>query len=150
MSFCIVDSPIGNLFIEETNSTISLLNFTLAPRSEPTTSFLSQVVHEISEYFRGERETFTFKASPPGTEFQKKVWNELEKIPLGQVRSYKDIAIILGTPNSARAIGTAIGKNPVLLRIPCHRVITSQRKLGGFSAGVDKKRALLTFEKVNI
>ena len=150
MSFCIVNSPIGNLFIEETDSTISLLNVTLEPTSEPTAPFLKQVAEEISDYFRGERETFSFKVSPAGTEFQKKVWNELQKIPLGQVKSYKEIAIELGAPNSARAVGTAIGKNPILLRIPCHRVITGQRKLGGFSAGVDKKRSLLKLEKVYI
>lgn len=150
MSFCIVDSPIGNLFIKETDSTISLLNITLERASEPTAPFLKQVAHEISEYFRGERETFSFKVSPAGTEFQKKVWSELQKIPLGQVKSYKEIAIKLGAPNSARAVGTAIGKNPILLRIPCHRVITGQSKLGGFSAGVDKKRSLLNLEKVYI
>ncbi|MEI8026765.1 MAG: methylated-DNA--[protein]-cysteine S-methyltransferase [Pseudomonadota bacterium] len=145
-----MNSPIGNLFIEETDSTISLLNFTLAPISEPTSPFLKQAACEISEYFRGEREAFSFKVSPAGTEFQKKVWNELQKIPLGQVKSYKEIAIKLGMPNSARAVGTAIGKNPILLGIPCHRVITGQRKLGGFSAGVDKKRSLLNLEKVYI
>ena len=84
-----------------------------------------------------------------GTEFQKRVWNEIKKIPEGETRSYKDIAVALRKPNSSRAVANACGKNPFLLDIPCHRVIRSDGKLGGYSGkgGVKQKLNLLIREK---
>ena len=80
-----------------------------------------------------------------GTEFQLKVWNEIKKIPKGNVKTYKEIAEIIGNPNSARAVANACGKNPFLIEIPCHRVIRSDGGLGGYSGkgGVDMKKNLL-------
>ena len=77
-----------------------------------------------------------------GTEFQLKVWNEIKKIPKGNVKTYKEIAEIIGNPNSARAVANACGKNPFLIEIPCHRVIRSDGGLGGYSGkgGVDMKK----------
>ena len=87
-----------------------------------------------------------------GTKFQIKVWNELKKIPKGQVRTYKEIAIAIGKPNSARAVANACGKNPRPIKIPCHRVIRTDGSLGGYSAkgGVSQKRKLLQMEGVII
>ena len=87
-----------------------------------------------------------------GTKFQIKVWNELKKIPKGQVRTYKEIAIAIGKPNSARAVANACGKNPRPIKIPCHRVIRTDGGLGGYSAkgGVSQKRKLLQMEGVII
>ncbi len=84
-----------------------------------------------------------------GTEFQKRVWNEIKKIPEGETRSYKDIAVALKKPNSSRAVANACGKNPFLEDIPCHRVIRSDGKLGGYSGkgGVKQKLNLLIREK---
>jgi len=84
-----------------------------------------------------------------GTDFQKRVWNEIKKIPEGETRSYKDIAIALRKPNSSRAVANACGKNPFLEEIPCHRVIRSDGKLGGYSGkgGVKQKLNLLIREK---
>ena len=84
-----------------------------------------------------------------GTEFQKRVWNEIKKIPEGETRSYKDIAVALRKPNSSRAVANACGKNPFLEDIPCHRVIMSDGKLGGYSGkgGVKQKLNLLIREK---
>jgi methylated-DNA-[protein]-cysteine S-methyltransferase len=83
-----------------------------------------------------------------GTEFQLKVWNEIKKIPKGNVKTYKEIAEIIGNPNSARAVANACGKNPFLIEIPCHRVIRSDGGLGGYSGkgGVDMKKKLLMNE----
>ena len=83
-----------------------------------------------------------------GTEFQLKVWNEIKKIPKGNVKTYKEIAEIIGNPNSARAVANACGKNPFLIEIPCHRVIRSDGDLGGYSGkgGVDMKKNLLMNE----
>ena len=83
-----------------------------------------------------------------GTEFQLKVWNEIKKIPKGNVKTYKEIAEIIGNPNSARAVANACGKNPFLIKIPCHRVVRSDGGLGGYSGkgGVDMKKNLLINE----
>lgn len=87
-----------------------------------------------------------------GTKFQIKVWNELKKIPKGQVRTYKEIAIAIGKPNAARAVANACGKNPRPIKIPCHRAIRTDGGLGGYSAkgGVSQKRKLLQMEGVII
>ena len=86
-----------------------------------------------------------------GTKFQIKVWKEIQKIPRGETRSYKDLALAIGSPNAARAVANACGKNPFPIVMPCHRVIKSDGNLGGFSAkgGVILKKKLLKFEKIN-
>ena len=86
-----------------------------------------------------------------GTEFQVKVWNELSKIPYGETRTYKDLAIAIGRPNSSRAVANACGKNPYPPTIPCHRVVRSDGKLGGYSGkgGIEQKRTLLLKESEN-
>ena len=85
-----------------------------------------------------------------GTDFQKRVWKEISKIPFGETRTYKDLAIAIGKPNSSRAVANACGKNPYPVIIPCHRVIRSDGKLGGYSGvgGVKKKKELLKLENV--
>ena len=85
-----------------------------------------------------------------GTNFQRTVWKEISKIPFGETRTYKDLAIAIGKPNSSRAVANACGKNPYPVIIPCHRVIRSDGKLGGYSGvgGVKKKKELLKLEKV--
>lgn len=87
-----------------------------------------------------------------GTYFQKKVWNELKKIPKGEVRTYKEIAAAIGKPNSSRAVANACGKNPKPIEIPCHRVIRSDGSLGGYSGkgGVSTKRKLLKREGISL
>ena len=86
-----------------------------------------------------------------GTEFQLQVWEEIKKIPRGSVKTYKEIACILGKPNSSRAVANACAKNPLIVEIPCHRVIRSDGLLGGYSGkgGVQKKKLLLTEEGFN-
>ena len=85
-----------------------------------------------------------------GTNFQRTVWKEISKIPFGETRTYKDLAIAIGKPNSSRAVANACGKNPYPVVIPCHRVIRSDGKLGGYSGvgGVKKKKELLKLENV--
>jgi O-6-methylguanine DNA methyltransferase len=83
-----------------------------------------------------------------GTEFQQQVWRALQKIPLGQTRSYREIAEMIGKPNAVRAVGGACGANPIPLLIPCHRVLAANRKIGGFSGGLDRKKSLLEREGV--
>ena len=82
-----------------------------------------------------------------GTDFQNKVWKELKKIPKGETRTYKQIALNIGHPKASRAVANACGKNPILLLIPCHRIISSIDGLGGYVGGIDRKRFLLNLEK---
>ena len=112
--------------------------------------FFSEEVKQINEYFDGKRQVFSIKLNPSGTEYQKKIWNELTKIKFGKTVSYKDIAAKTGNRNSSRAVGTANSKNPVPLIIPCHRVIGSSGKLTGFAHGLDIKQKLLDFESIQI
>jgi AraC family transcriptional regulator of adaptative response/methylated-DNA-[protein]-cysteine methyltransferase len=85
-----------------------------------------------------------------GTAFQEAVWRELRKIPLGETRSYADIARAVGDPNATRAVGTANGSNPVAVLVPCHRVIRSDGTLGGYAGGLDRKKKLLATEGATI
>lgn len=102
--------------------------------------------HEIIEYLEGKREKFTLNLDIRGTEFQKKVWDELLDIPYGEVKTYKDIAKAIGCPKGFRAVGGALNKNPISIIIPCHRVIGSNGNLTGFGGGLSLKKKLLTLE----
>ncbi|NLW00207.1 MAG: methylated-DNA--[protein]-cysteine S-methyltransferase [Clostridiales bacterium] len=101
---------------------------------------------ELTQYFSGQRREFTIPIDIRGTLFQLQVWNALREIPYGQVASYKDIAIRIGRPNASRAVGQACGANPIPIIVPCHRVLTANHRLGGFSSGLEKKTALLELE----
>ncbi len=112
------------------------------------TELIKKTHIQLTEYLNGDRKNFTIPIQAKGTVFQKKVWNSLININYGDFRSYKDISILLGNPKASRAVGSAIGKNPILIIIPCHRVLNSNGKLGGFSAGMHIKRELLNLEGI--
>ncbi len=119
------------------------------PQVRPGTSaaeMLDRAEREIAEYLRGRRKQFDVPIQLEGTEFQKRVWAALRKIPYGQTRSYRDIARALRNPNACRAVGSANGKNPVALIVPCHRVINESGKLGGYAGGLSIKKKLLSLE----
>lgn len=99
----------------------------------------------IAAYLAG-GELLALPLRPAGTVFELAVWQALQKIPYGQTRCYSDIAAAIGRPTAVRAVGRAIGKNPILLFIPCHRVLGKDGSLTGFSAGLDLKRFLLKLE----
>lgn len=99
------------------------------------------------EYLKGERTTFALPLDPVGTPFQKRVWEELTKIPYGEVRSYKEIATLCGNPLACRAVGMANNKNPIPIVIPCHRVIGSNGKMVGYAYGLNMKEMLLQLEQ---
>ena len=109
--------------------------------------YFSQIISDLENYFRGSATNFTAKIDLQGTTFQKKVWRALLKIPYGKTVSYKEIAEMIGQPGASRAIGTACGKNPIPIIIPCHRIISSDGSLGGYSGGLDIKKTLLGIEK---
>jgi methylated-DNA-[protein]-cysteine S-methyltransferase len=101
---------------------------------------------QLAEYFRGEREAFTLPLDAHGTPFQQMVWQTLSEIPFGVKASYTEIAQLIGKPSSVRAVGTAIGANPVLIVVPCHRVVGKNGALTGFREGLTMKSRLLELE----
>lgn len=114
--------------------------------SKPEEKILKNAVGQVEEYFAGRRKQFDIAFNLAGTSFQKQVWRELFKIPFGKTVSYKDIAKRIKNPKAVRAVGSANGKNPVCIIIPCHRVIAADGSIGGYSGGLDKKRKLLKLE----
>jgi methylated-DNA-[protein]-cysteine S-methyltransferase len=102
---------------------------------------------ELIEYFEGKRKSFTLPVDYKGTEFQLAVWNALCEIPYGQTKSYSDIANHIQKPAAVRAVGTAIGANPVLITVPCHRVIGKNGSLTGYRGGLEMKTQLLNLER---
>lgn len=111
---------------------------------------LNRYITELKQYFSGEKETFTSPLDLYGTEFQLIVWKSLQTITYGNVISYSDIAKEINKPTAVRAVATAIGANPILIFIPCHRVIGKDGSLTGFRAGLNVKKQLLVHEKVAI
>lgn len=105
---------------------------------------------QINEYLAGERKAFSLPIYYKGTDFQKAVWKEILEIPYGHTKNYSEIAEAIGSPNSARAVGNAANKNPLLILIPCHRVIGKSGILSGYAAGMETKEKLLNMEKANI
>ena len=109
-------------------------------------SLKAKLQKQLSEYFSGSRKSFSMKLDLQGTEFQKRVWNELTKIPYGKTITYKELAVRLGNVKSIRAAGTANGANPIPIIIPCHRVIGSDGSLTGYAGGLEMKEKLLQLE----
>ncbi|WP_397451247.1 methylated-DNA--[protein]-cysteine S-methyltransferase [Pseudomonas sp. NA-150] len=108
---------------------------------------VQQAHQELAEFFRGERRVFEVPFRAQGTPFQRAVWEELSRIPYGEIVSYGDMARNMGlSPGHSRAVGSANGKNPISIIVPCHRVIGSSGDLTGYAGGVDRKRALLSLE----
>jgi len=108
---------------------------------------LAECIEQIHAYFRGKRREFSVNLQLQGTDFQKKVWSQLMKIPFGETLSYKDIAASIGNEKAVRAVGNANGRNKIAIIIPCHRVIGSNGKLIGYASGVWRKEWLLLHER---
>ncbi len=126
-----------------------MLKFLGNPEAEGDFSLSSQdneLKIQLEEYFSGKRKSFSVPLKPKGTAFQEKVWKELLKIPCGEVKTYGEIAKALGNPKSARAVGLACNKNPIIILIPCHRVVGKNGNLTGYACGLDMKKYLLSIE----
>ena len=144
-------------------STIGLIEVTGSEKGIASLYFIEQGVEEngiplclkegikqLDEYFKGKRKEFSLKLDIQGTDFQKVVWQELQKIPFGKTVSYLNIAAALGDKNSTRAVGNANGNNKISILIPCHRVIGNNGKLTGYAGGLDRKQWLINFENNGI
>jgi methylated-DNA-[protein]-cysteine S-methyltransferase len=141
------NSPVGELIVESEEDKIITANFLKdSKREENPTAIIEQCITELDEYFYKGRKFFTVDLNPPGTDFQKKVWNELLTIPYGKTISYEALAIRIGNIKSIRAVGLANGQNPIAIIIPCHRVIGKGGELVGYGGGLDNKEWLLHHE----
>ncbi len=148
-------SPIGSLYLVASDQ--GLQGVFWGPQSaplvnsiegnEPAILILAQAERELSEYFAGSRKDFHIPLEIKGTPFQKTVWSELQKIPYGKTTSYKDIAQKVSSEKAVRAVGTANGRNPLSIIVPCHRVIASNGTLSGYAGGVNIKETLLRLEQ---
>ena len=140
-------SPVGNLRIISNDTDIIRIDFTddffkmkLIP------SQIQNCIHQLDEYFNGQRKVFQVNINPAGTAFQSKIWNLLLKIPFGKTISYLELSQQYGDEKAIRAIASANGKNPIPIIIPCHRVIGNNGSLTGYAGGLLKKQWLLEHE----
>jgi methylated-DNA-[protein]-cysteine S-methyltransferase len=153
-------STIGTIWVASDKIGVCLLSFgvneekflkelTAAgfPRARLDRAFNQGVIREIRGYFAGRVACFSAPLHPRGSHFDTRVWQALQRIPLGETRSYEEIACAIGNPRACRAVGSANGRNPIPLVIPCHRVIRKDGSLGGFGSGTEIKEWLLHFEQ---
>ena len=145
-------SPIGKIWIAAEEEKIVSLSLKDGEKEESCQNLeecevLKEAKRQLKEYFSGKRKEFCLPLNPKGTDFQEKVWEALQKIPYGQTRSYGEIAKNIGNPKASRAVGGANHKNPIMIFIPCHRVIGADGGLVGFGGGIEVKRYLLELEK---
>lgn len=143
-----VKTPIGMAVLKANDEALFELDFNDEIVSINENEILKQAKIELGEYFAGERKDFTLPLDPQGTLFQKEVYKTLRGIEYGSSISYKEEAIRMGRQRAFRAVANANGKNPISIIIPCHRVIASDGKLGGYSGGLWRKEFLLKLEKV--
>ncbi len=145
------NSIVGPIFIYASNNSIVALDFKMLDiykhaSYNPNLPILKTAQIELEEYLSKKRKNFTIHLDPKGTTFQKKAWSALLKIPYGETKSYKEQAKMLNNPNACRAVGSANGKNPIPIIIPCHRIISYSGKIGGYSGDITLKQKLLEIE----
>ena len=151
-----VDSPIGRIELVGDGAAVTSLSteraghLPLEALPEHSDSVLDRAATQLGEYFSGARQTFDVPVALAGTEFQKAVWAQLDELPFGAVISYGEIGLATGRPTAGRAVGGAIGANPVPIIVPCHRVLASNHRITGYSGGngIPTKAWLLDHEGI--
>lgn len=150
----ILDSPLGPLTIVERDGALAgvyMAEHRHAPGietlGERVDDALPQASQQLREYFDGARTTFDLPLKPVGTAFQLSVWEHLRTIACGQTHTYGQIAAALGKPTASRAVGAAVGRNPISIVVPCHRVMGGSGQLTGYAGGVERKKLLLAHEQ---
>ena len=140
--------PFGQLKIGYQDGAVTLLTRTEEPAADAGRTPLTDLAfQQISEYLNGQRRTFDFPYRLQGTPFQQKVWRALQDIPYGETRTYGEVAAAVGSPKACRAVGMANHQNPIMIAVPCHRVVGASGKLVGYRSGLEMKEALLQLEK---
>lgn len=152
-----IDSPVGDLTVSAADDALTGIYFDahrhpprperLGEQASPTTDpVLRNVQVQLEEYFAGGRRTFDLTLAPAGTPFQVQVWTLLRDIDFGATTTYGALAAAVGGPSMARAVGAAVGRNPISIVVPCHRVVAGTGSLTGFAGGLERKRHLLDLE----
>ena len=154
---CVIESPMGSLTLVATDGALAGLYMVDQRHRPPQENFGERVAPDeapfdlvraqLTEYFAGQRTAFDLPLAMAGTDFQRTVWAELQRIPYGETISYGQLADRIGKPSASRAVGLANGRNPIGIIVPCHRVVGSTGDLTGYGGGIERKRALLSFEK---
>lgn len=144
-----IRSDIADITVYATETGISRLDLGVYRENTKPNSVTQKCCDELLEYFAGKRKNFDIPLCLNATEFQKKVWQALRKIPYGKTVSYRDIAIAIGSPKACRAVGNANHNNPIPIIVPCHRVIAANGTLGGYALPIEIKQKLLEFEMSN-
>jgi methylated-DNA-[protein]-cysteine S-methyltransferase len=152
-----IPSPMGPLFATANGEGIAGIYFEgqryspaitdewIEDRKHPA---LAECARQLGEYFTGERDRFELPLAPEGTDFQKRVWRQIARIPFGKTLTYAELAAKAGAPGSARAAGAATGRNPHTIVVPCHRVLGTDGSLTGYAGGLERKTRLLELEGV--
>ena len=148
-----IESPIGDLHLVASDDTLLGIHWneqqvSAGSPGRNVDKILRETAVQLAEYFAGQRQTFTIPLSMRGTPFQLRVWDALRRIPYGATKSYKDIACELNDANACRAVGTANGRNPISIIVPCHRVVNAGGALGGYAGGLEIKSRLLDLERL--
>ncbi len=151
MDFAIHNTSIGLLKLSYKDDTVYKIEklFDKPDDFGTKTAFTDFVFDEIAQYLNGDIKKFTFRFELVGTDFQRSVWQALLDIPYGETRSYKDIAKAIGNEKASRAVGMANNKNPIIIAVPCHRVIGANGSLVGYAGGLSMKKSLLETEQNN-
>ena len=150
--YILVHTPIGTLAVFARDGAVCKIRLACpedgeAAPAETAQPVLRQAALEIEEYFTGVRKDFTFLMQAQGTVFQKRVWQALSRIPYGELRTYGEIAAEVDNPRGSRAVGMACNKNPIMIAVPCHRVVGAGGKLTGYAYGTNMKQQLLALEQ---
>ncbi|MFP9116844.1 methylated-DNA--[protein]-cysteine S-methyltransferase [Flavobacterium sp. RNTU_13] len=151
MQQAFLQTPLGTAIIEGDENGVSRISITdgdgnATENHDKTPYVLAEAVNQLKAYFDGKLNTFSFKLNPEGTDFQKRVWDALLKIPYGKTTSYQELSVQLGDVKAIRAVASANGKNPLWIVVPCHRVIGSDGSLTGYAGGLWRKKWLLEHE----
>ncbi len=147
MSTQYVSSPIGTLKITSDSEVITGIESVSKKGTSHPDALTHDCADQLEAYFKGANTHFSVPMEAAGTPFQKSVWTAMSKIPFGTTKTYAEIARAIKKPKAVRAVGSACGKNPLLVTVPCHRVVASNGGLGGFSAGIKNKKLLLAHEQ---
>jgi methylated-DNA-[protein]-cysteine S-methyltransferase len=151
MNAIVHDSPIGLLTLVSDGASLVGLHFEgwgIPEGAERTPDVvLTTAARQLDAYFAGRLKAFDLPLAPAGTVFQRRVWDALRAIPFGETRSYGQLATAIGKPSAMRAVGAANGSNPIVIVVPCHRVIGADGSLTGFGGGLERKKFLLSLEQ---
>lgn len=141
-----VETPVGRIKITADDDVILSIDFTDDAPAAGGNALCERAAEELREYFSGKRKTFDLPLKKAPSAFVQRVYDEAMKIPFGETASYGELARAAGSPGAARAVGSALSKNPHIIVVPCHRVIRQNGEPGRYTGGDEKKIALLAFE----